>query len=85
MSANGNANGNVSVATTQLAAAERTARAIVFAFELSEGSGAPLSHAQKTYMIEAALIEFDGFEAELTTFGSLDKLFRALGRDARSG
>ena len=57
-------------------AAERFARAIVLMFEVCEELRAPLSSVQKIAVLEAALLEFDGFEAQLRSLDEMDALFR---------
>jgi hypothetical protein len=79
--ANGDGRPEPLVITAQLAAAERLASAIVFAFDVCEESGVPLSQAQKVAVIEAALLEFDGLEASLNSLTSVAALIRELGRD----
>jgi hypothetical protein len=70
---------------SHVAAAERLARATVFAFELCDEQGTPLSHAQKVALVESALLEFDGLEASLTSQASLDAFLRSLLRDEPPG
>jgi hypothetical protein len=77
--ANSNGRPEPLVITAQLAAAERLASAIVFAFDVCEEGGVPLSQAQKIAVVEAALLEFDGFEASLESLTSVAALIRELG------
>jgi hypothetical protein len=51
--------------TAQVIAAERLARAIVSAFDACEDSDAELTQRQKIPFVEASLLEFDGFGADL--------------------
>jgi hypothetical protein len=80
---NGNGNGNghgdaAATLTAQVAAAERFARAIVVAFGVCDEVRAPLSDVQKIAVIQAALLEFDGFEAKLTSLSAIGDLLREL-------
>ena len=75
---NGHARLEPFTTTDHVAAAERFARATVFAFELCEAHGAPLSQMQKAALIEASLLEFDGLESTLATHASVDALLRSL-------
>jgi hypothetical protein len=77
-SQNGTNRKNSDSLLAQVAAAERFARAIVVAFGLCEESTVPLSDAQKIAVIEAALLEFDGFEAQIRSLASVGELLRAL-------
>jgi hypothetical protein len=77
----GNGNRDPTVVTAQLAAAERMAGAIVLAFELCEEEGAPLTQTQKVAVVEAALVEFDGFAGHLSGAVSLGTLLRGLRLD----
>jgi hypothetical protein len=74
-------NGNRSADTAalaQVASAERVARAIVLAFDSCDDTGAPLSEIQKITVLEAILIEFDGFAAHLRTLASVGQILRDL-------
>ena len=73
------------VEAAQIEAAQRLARATVFAFELCETRGAPLTSAQKVALIEAGLLEFDGLEASLAAAARVDELLRSLLRDEPPG
>jgi hypothetical protein len=70
-------NGDLSIA--KVAAAERFATAVVLGFEVCEDADAPLSQRQKIAVIEAALLEFDGLEAQLRSLASVSELLRAFG------
>jgi hypothetical protein len=65
------------VLTTQVAA-NRFATAIVAAFGVCEEVCTPLTDLQKIAVIQAALLEFDGFEAELVSLASIGDLLREL-------
>jgi hypothetical protein len=62
-------------AITHVAAAERIARGIVVGFGSCDEVGVPLSDVQKIAVVQAMLLEFDGFAAHL---GSLERLGRLL-------
>jgi hypothetical protein len=66
------------------AAAEHCANLIVGAFEICERRGVALSQIQKIALIEAALLEFDGFEAQLTSLSRVARLLRGIGADRRT-
>jgi hypothetical protein len=75
-------NGNRRVeyaAIAHVAAAERLARAIVVALATCEEVGVGLSDVQKTAVIEAMLLEFDGFEAHLRSLDRVGQMLRELG------
>jgi hypothetical protein len=78
---NGNREAEPSVLTAQVAAAERVARAVIFAFEACEEGGVPLSQVQKVAVVEASLLEFDGLEADLSSLAGVGALIRELCRD----
>lgn len=50
--------------TAQVAGAERVARALTVGFALCDEAGFPLSERQQISMFTAALLGFDGFQAE---------------------
>lgn len=63
--------------TTQ-AAARRFAAAIVAAFGVCDEVCTPLTDLQKITVIQAALLEFDGLEAELDSLSRIGDLLREL-------
>ncbi len=67
----------------QVAAAQRFAEALVVGFEVAEQAGAPFSEIQKVALIEAALLQFDGFEAQLATLTIVDEILRDLDENGR--
>lgn len=77
-SRNGNNGAGSESLTAQVAAAERFARAIIVAFGALEELRAPLTDVQKIAFIEAALLEFDGFEAQLGSLEAVGEVLRAL-------
>jgi hypothetical protein len=56
--------------TTAVATAERCARALTVGFGLCDEGGFPLNERQRTALLTAALLTFDGFQAE--TQGTLE-------------
>jgi hypothetical protein len=81
ISTNGNGRGVPVVSAARVAAAERFAGVIVSTFEKCDETSIPLSRAQKTALIEAALVEFDGFEAELSSLMRIAELLNELSRN----
>jgi hypothetical protein len=51
--------------TAQVIAAERFAKALMSAFDACAELGAPLTQRQRVLVVESALLEFDGFDADL--------------------
>lgn len=79
---NGNGRVETAVMAGKAEAAERLSRAIVLAFEVCDEGGVPLSDMQKIAIVEAALLEFDGVEAQLSSSTAVGELLRDLGSDA---
>jgi hypothetical protein len=77
-SGNGTVRAELVAATAKAAAAERLAGALVGAFDVCEQAGVPLSQLQKIALLEAALLEFDGLEAQLGSLAAVDQLIRGL-------
>jgi hypothetical protein len=67
-------------ATAQVAAAQRAARALTVGFGLCEEAGFPLSERQRISMLTAALLAFDGFQAETAGLLHVEQLLAGLGR-----
>lgn len=84
-STNGKREAETEAFTAQVAAAERVARAIVVAFDVCDEVGKPLVQIQKIAIIEAALLEFDGFDAQLSSLARIGELLHALGANGRNG
>lgn len=78
---NGNGNGRAETIalTAQVASARCLARTIAIAFDACEDAEVPLSELQRVALIEAALLEFDGFGAHLGTLSTVGSLLRDLG------
>jgi hypothetical protein len=70
-------------AIARISGAERFASAIVMAFDLCGEAGKALSQLQRIAIIEAALLEFDGFDAQLRSSATIEDLLRALGGNGR--
>jgi hypothetical protein len=66
------------VAIAQVASAERIARAVVVAFDSCDEMDVPLTEIQKITMLEAILLEFDGFAAHLRSVASVGQVLRDL-------
>ena len=66
----------LAAATAKAAAAERFAGAIIAAFEVCDQFGWPLKQPQKVALVEAALLEFDGLEAQLNSLVAIGELLR---------
>jgi hypothetical protein len=62
----------------KVAAAERFARALVVAFGALDDLGLPLTDVQKIAMVQAALLEFDGFEAQLDALDDVGRVLRGV-------
>lgn len=61
------------------ASARCVARTIVAAFDACEEAEIPLSQLQRTAIVEAALLEFDGFDVHLRSFVVVSRLLDDLG------
>ena len=77
-SRNGSSRSDDKPSTAQVAAAERFATAIVVAFAVCDEARVPLVVLQKIAVIEAALLEFDGFESQLSSLAEIGELLRSL-------
>jgi len=78
---NGNGRTETIALTAHVASARCLARTIAVAFEACEDADVPLSELQRVAIIEAALLEFDGFAAHLGTLASVGSLLRDFGSD----
>jgi len=65
--------------TAHVASARCLARTIAIAFDACEDADVPLSELQRVAIVEAALLEFDGFGAHLATLSSVGSLLHDLG------
>ena len=64
--------------TAQVAAAQRVARALTVGFGLCDEAGFPLSERQRISMLAAALLGFDGFQAETEGLLGVEQLLAGL-------
>ena len=67
-------------AAAQVAGAQRVARALTVGFGLCEEAGFPLSERQRISMLTAALLAFDGFQAETEGLLHIEQLLAGLAR-----
>jgi hypothetical protein len=67
--------------TAQVATADRLARAVVTGFDLCCDAQVPLTQLQKIALVKAALLEFDGIEAEASASMAIEAALRRLWRD----
>jgi hypothetical protein len=78
-STNGNHGSERDFSIARAAAAERLAKSIVGGFDLCGQAGIPLSQVQKIAVVQAALLEFDGFEAQVSSLARIADLLHVLG------
>jgi hypothetical protein len=64
--------------TTYGASARCIARIIARSFDACDEADTPLSELQRVTVIEAALLEFDGFGTHLASLVTVDRLLRDL-------
>ncbi len=64
--------------TTYGAAARCVARVVSNAISACEEADVPLSELQRVTIVEAALLEFDGFGEHLASLNAVDRLLRDL-------
>ena len=65
-------------ATAQVAGADRIARALTVGFALCDEAGFPLSERQQISMLTAALLAFDGFQAETERLLNVEQFLAGL-------
>ena len=68
-----------------VAAADRIARVLVSAFRQCGESSWPLSELQQVDLIRTALLEFDGFEGELTAMLEVERQLIGLSSNGSNG
>jgi hypothetical protein len=73
MGSNGNGNGPPELVAYG-SAARCLARALVAAFDACDDSEVPLSQLQRVAILEAALLEFDGFGMHLSSLAAVSRL-----------
>jgi hypothetical protein len=79
--ASANGDGRTETSTlAHVAAAERLAASVVSAFESCEEAGVGLSEVQKIAVIEAILLQFDGFAVHLAKLEKVGWLLDHLGQ-----
>jgi hypothetical protein len=69
----------------QVAAADRVARVLVTAFRSCGKSSRPLSELQQIELLRTAILEFDGFEAELSGMLDVERQLVGLGSNGSNG
>jgi hypothetical protein len=79
-STNGTTSDEPALSMAHVAAAKRFARMLIAAFDVCEQEALPLSPIQKIALIQVALLEFDGLEAELGSLGRAIEILQELGR-----
>ena len=67
--------------SAQVAAALRVARMIVAATTVSADAGEPLSDRQEVSLLTAALLEFDGYKADVEGLLGIEQLLAKAGRN----
>ena len=67
-----------------VAAADRIARVIVTACDICNESGQPLSGRQRVELIKSALLEFDGFNIEMTGLLDIEQRLSELSSNGHS-
>jgi hypothetical protein len=78
-SENGQGAADGTVFTAHAAAAKCVARVIAVSIDSCDETNIPLSELQKVTLIEAALLEFDGFGVQLASLVAVGELLRDLG------
>jgi hypothetical protein len=68
-----------------MAAADRVARVLVTAFQTCGESSRPLSELQKVDLLRTAILEFDGFEAELGAMLDVERRLVGLSSNGSNG
>lgn len=71
--------------TAHGSAARCIARALVVAFDACDEAGIPLTQLQRATIVEAALVEFDGFGLQVSSLATVSRLLcemRASGPNA---
>ena len=78
-SENGHEPAEVTVFTAHAAAARCLARVVAVSLDACDDGGFPLSEVQKVAIVEATLLEFDGFGIQLASLVAVGELLRDLG------
>ena len=77
-SENGHESAEVTAFTAHAAAARCLARVVAVSLDSCEERGFPLSELQKVAIVEAALLEFDGFGVQLAALVAVGEFLRDL-------
>jgi hypothetical protein len=72
--------GEVAVFTAHGATARCLARVVTVTLDTCDEGGFPLSELQRVALVEAALLEFDGFGQHLASLVAVGELLRGLGQ-----
>ena len=72
--------GDVTVFTAHGATARCLARVVTVTLDTCDEGGFPLSELQRVALVEAALLEFDGFGQHLASLVAVGELLRGLGQ-----
>ena len=78
-SKNGHEPAEVTVFTAHAAAARCLARVVAVSLDACDDGGFPLYEVQKVAIVEATLLEFDGFGIQLASLVAVGELLRDLG------
>jgi hypothetical protein len=78
-SENGHEPAEATVFTAHGATARCVARVVAVTLDACDEGGFPLSELQKVALVEAALLEFDGFGLHLASLVAVGELLRDLG------
>jgi len=76
---NGDHSDELVVTAAHGASAHCVARLITAAFDACEEAEMPLSQLQRTALVEAALLEFDGFDVHLRSLAVVGRMLDDLG------
>jgi hypothetical protein len=77
-STNGHAPPETVLATAHSSAARCIARGLVVAFDACDEAEIPLTQLQRATIVEAALLEFDGFGVHVTSLATVSRLLREM-------
>ncbi len=73
-STNGYGSLETAMASAHGSAARCLARALIMAFDTCDQTGIPLSQLQRAAIVEAALLEFDGFRVHASSLATVSRL-----------
>ncbi len=66
------------MATAHASAARCIARGLIVAFDACDEAEMPLTQLQRATVVEAALLEFDGFGAHVSSLATVSRLLREM-------